>query len=263
MAILQSIVLALIQGVTEFIPISSSGHLVLVREFLGWSDENGVFFDVVLHAASLLAIFVYFFRDWFQMFLAAVCWRDAALKADRRLLGQLLAATIPVALLGPWLEPHMGVFRRGGVIGLIMILTALWFLFCEWRPAAMREKLTWGAALLMGLAQVLAVLPGASRSGLTISTGVLAGQRRVHAARFSFFMVAPTIVGAVILESMHLPGAALNGMLWPLLTGFAVCFATSLACIHFCLGLFRRYSLSMFAFYLIGMGTALLLLRYA
>ena len=263
MDILQSIILALIQGTTEFIPISSSGHLVLVREFLGWSDENGIFFDVILHAASLLAIVVYFFRDWLQMLLSVLRPRDAALREERRLLIQLVVATVPVALLGPWLEPRMGFFRRGGVIGLIMILTALWFLLCERKHAVVREKLTWRAVVLMGLAQVLAVLPGASRSGLTISTGVLAGQRRVQAARFSFFMVAPTIIGAVILEGCHLGDMALNGMLWPLLTGFAVCFATSLACIHFCLSLFRRYTLSVFAFYLLGMGTALLLLRYA
>lgn len=263
MDLFQSIVLALIQGVTEFVPISSSGHLVLVREFLGWSDEHGIFFDVILHAASLLAILVYFRREWIKMLLAVVQWRNKARAEDRRMLGQLVAATVPVVLLGPWLEPRMGFFRQGGVIGAIMVITALWFLFCERFSAPIQNRITWKAAILMGLAQVLAVLPGASRSGLTISTGVLAGQQRVNAARFSFFMVAPTIVGAVILEGACRSGSGWDGMLIPLLLGFVVCFLTSLACIHFCLGLFRKYSLAAFAFYLLGMGVALLFLRYA
>lgn len=257
----QSIILALIQGVTEFIPVSSSGHLVLIRELLGWSDECGIFFDVVLHAAGLLAIFIYFHKEWIRMLMAAVFWRDAARSEDRRLIGQLIAATIPVALLGPWIEPHMGFFRESGIIGAIMISTALWFLLCEKCHAPRHESMTWKSVLLMGLAQVLAILPGASRSGLTISTGVLAGQRRVNAARFSFFMVAPTIIGAAILESAHMTAAELHGLRIPLVTGFIVCFLTSLACIHFCLGLFRRYSLASFAFYLLGMGTALLILH--
>jgi undecaprenyl-diphosphatase len=262
MDIQQAMVLAAVQGATEFIPVSSSGHLVLVREFFGWSDVNGVFVDVVLHAASLLAIFTYFFRDWLGMITGVLRWRDPGGRESRREVGLLLLATVPIVLFGPFLEGYMGVFRRGGVIGVIMLATALWFFVCERWHRGWRERLGAGSAAAMGIAQVFALLPGASRSGLTISSGLLCGQQRARAARFSFLMVAPTIVGAVLLESAHISAENARALLLPMSIGFAVCFTVSLLCIHLCLRLFRRYTLTGFGVYLFAMGMTLLIVQW-
>ena len=254
MELLQSFTLAVVQGATEFIPVSSSGHLVLIREWMGWSDANGVFFDIVLHAASLLAVFFYFRKDWLGMVQVPLHWNQPEWKERRTELLLLLLATVPIVLAGPWLEPKMAYFRQGGVIGAIMIATGCWFFVCERFHRSWRGRMGPGTAAVMGIAQVFALLPGASRSGLTISSGLLCGQQRDRAARFSFFMVAPTIVGAILLELLHISLAECQALLVPILVGFATCFVVSLLCIYLCMQLFRRISLVGFGVYLLGLG---------
>ncbi len=259
MTLIQILVLALVQGVTEFVPVSSSGHLVVVRELLGISDQGGLMTDIVLHAGSLLAVLIYFWRDWL-LFLCS--FTDPTVEDRdfyRSLPLLLIVATLPAVLVAPLLADAVEAMRKGWMVGVVMVLAAGWFVFCEIKR---REtgRLGYLTALVMGVAQVFALLPGASRSGLTMSAGMLTGQRRERAARFAFFMVIPVILGAMVLKLPEILQARNNGVEPGLLAvGFGVCFLVSLGCIDLCLRLFRRSSLRPFAVYLAAVGLLLIL----
>lgn len=262
MTIVQAVVLAIVQGATEFVPISSSGHLVLVREFLHWSDEGGVLMDTMLHAASLLAILIYFRQDWRRLAGGIWRWSAEAGAEHRKLLWLLAVASLPVVFAGPFIAEQMACLRNGRTVGLIMILTALWFLFCEGRRDSGGGPVSYRVAVVMGVAQVFALMPGASRSGLTISAGRLCRRSREDAARFSFLMAVPTIAGAILYEAGRSLHVAVVSPPWGAMAiGFVVCFIVSMASIHFCLSLFKRHSLMVFAAYLAVLGTVLVLLH--
>ncbi len=270
MTILQAIVLAIVQGATEFIPISSSGHLVLVRELFRWSDVGGIFVDTILHVASLLAILVYFREDWLKVIRAfrvsGVEGRGLGAESveARGMLWILIAATLPAVLVGPFIETKMDALRSGGVIGVIMIITAGWFFLCERREGRNPIRIGYRVALFMGAVQVFALMPGASRSGLTIAAALLCGRKREDAARFSFLMAVPTIMGALLLEAGKVIQSPVGDLSpWVVLLGFVICFIVSLASITFCMRLFRRHSLAVFGTYLLILGAVLVVLRYA
>ncbi len=256
---LQSIALAILQGLTEFLPISSSGHLVIVRAIFDWSDEGGLLYDTLLHAGSLAALLIYFWRDWLAILQGYAQPRVRSLSWQRRLPWLLLVATLPVALAGPLLKPWLEsalVLRNPRMVGLSMLATAVFFWLSERRLAAGRAAPEAGAlgfrqALIIGLLQVVALLPGASRSGWTTGAGMLCGQARPAAIRFAFWMALPAIAGAVILQSRELwaaPAAQMAPL--PLLLGFLFSFLASLGAIHFCLKFFRSHTLRGFAIYL-------------
>lgn len=258
---LQMVVLAAVQGATEFVPISSSGHLVLVRELLGWSDEHGVLVDILLHAASLLAVLLYFRRDW-ALWLKAFRTPEALPAEERHfyrsLPGYLILATVPVVLFGPPLEGTLTSVRKASIVALIMLGTAVWLVVCErFKPS--EKGFSWKTAFVMGAVQVFALLPGASRSGLTTGAGLLMGQRRDQAAKFSFFMALPAVGGAILYETPKMLEAGTD-VLNPglILLGFLVCLLVSLSCIHFCLKFFRSHTLLIFSGYLVAVGLVLL-----
>lgn len=256
---LEIIVLAIIQGITEFIPISSSGHLVLVREWLQWSDESGIFVDTALHAASLAAIFVYFRKDWKELFQAWFTRKTAVDQFHRRLPLLLIVATIPAVLGGPFLEKLMPSVRCGSVIGFVMLGAALWFFAAEFFKKK-AQQLPWIiTAIFMGIAQLFAILPGASRSGLTIGAGLLCGKQRTDAAKFSFFMAVPVILGASIWEGRTLLESGTTHPAWTLIAaGFFVCFWVSLGSISLCMKLFQKHSLAPFGVYLLVLSILLI-----
>ena len=258
MTTIEAIILATVQGITEYVPVSSSGHLVLARELCGWSDEYGVVMDVALHAASLLAVVVYFHKDLFDLVRSLVQPNRPDSAQNRKMILWLILATIPAALCGPFLEPHMEVFRHGWLVGLIMLGTATWFLVCERYRPAQQKPLTAKTSLAIGVAQVCALLPGASRSGLTIGAGLLSGQLRADAARFSFFMALPTIAGAVLLEGLKVAKEPCGLDPATVGIGAVVCFVVSLASIHFCMKLFRNHPLTLFSAYLFVAGGLML-----
>ncbi len=255
--------MAIVQGATEFIPISSSGHLVLVRAWFGWSDEGGVVLDTVLHAGSLLAILLYFWREWVSILQSRRSPNGEDATFYRKLPLLLSVATLPIFFTGPFIAEHLERFRNGGIVGLFMIITAGWFFICENKKKDKAPTFTYRTALLMGLVQIIALIPGVSRSGVTTATGVLCGQKRENAARFSFFMAIPAIIGAIILKSPEmLSGTHLglpSSILW---VGFVTCFTVSFFCIHFCLQLFRKYSLVGLGIYLAGVGIVLVCIKH-
>jgi len=238
--VLQAALVGLIQGLTEFIPISSSAHLELVPWMAGW-DEGGLVgslaFDVFLHLGTLVALVSYFFRDWVRYigaWFASVRERRIGADPDRRLAWLLLAATIPAAIIGFAFEGFIEDTFHGGGDGsrlaiagfLILGAAALWL--ADRLGARRREltEVTAPTALTIGFSQALALLPGISRSGATIAAGLALGLTREAAARFSFLLATPIVVGAAVLKGRYLfePGHAaqvLAGMVTAAVFGFA------------------------------------------
>lgn len=209
MTFLQSIVLGIVQGLGEFLPISSSAHLILVPWLLGWAD-HGLTFDIALHLGTLVALLIYFRKDWFILARDVVLWRQGF----QTKLGMLLVlGTIPGAVIGLILEKKVEtVFRNPLQVGIILIImgSILWILDRRGKKQREIQSLSVKDALLIGLAQGIAVIPGVSRSGSTISAALALGLTRESAARFSFLLSLPITAGACLLKLRHLTMADLT-----------------------------------------------------
>jgi undecaprenyl-diphosphatase len=204
MDIIQAIILGIVQGATEFIPISSSGHLVLVPWLFGW-DPPGLVFDTVVHWGTLVAVLAYFWRDWLALitaWLRGLCrwdWRDP----EARLMWLLILGSIPAAVMGFLLEDFFeSLFGKPAWVGVFLLVTAGLLALSERLGERTRELeyLRWPDALAIGLGQAAAIAPGISRSGATIATGLFRGLQRPAAARFSFLLATPIIFGAGLFK---------------------------------------------------------------
>lgn len=260
MSIINAILLGLIQGLTEFIPVSSSGHLVLAHHALGVFD-NGLAFDVALHLGTLLALVGFFRKDLGQ-------YASALFKKSQhtRLSYLLIAATLPAALIGYLLESKAeSQFRSIRLVGLTMLVFGGIMLLAEhFYRKQTHEKLddiTTTQALGMGLAQAVAIIPGVSRSGSTITAGLFLGLDRVAATRFSFLLGIPITAGAVlkvfteggVMQQLRAEQAAvIIGIITALLSG--------LFAIRFMLNYLAKHGLHVFAYYRIALGLLLLLI---
>lgn len=249
-----AVVLGLVQGVTEFLPISSSGHLVLVRQLLTIDDTNGLAFDAVLHLATAAAVTIYFWSDIWVL-IQAVLRKLGRLPVNERditLLNALLIGTIPAVVLGLMLESTISEnFRTPLIVAVFLFFASIFFIFTEWRyylkPA--HGEITLRRGLLIGLYQALALVPGMSRSGATIAGGMLVGLSRYEASRFSFLLAIPITLGVgakMLLELLQNPA----GVNWPLVwLGAAIAFFTALLVIHFFLSFIKKYTLWPFVWY--------------
>lgn len=263
MTTLHAIVLALVQGITEFLPISSSAHLVLVPRFLGWPDQ-GLAFDVVVHLGTLAAVCGYF-RDDLKRIAAA--WVAGAVgrptDAGRARLGWLvMAATVPVGLAGlamkDWVET---VARDPVLIGATSVAfgLALWGADRWGRRRREVDGIGWRDALLVGLAQAVALVPGVSRSGITITAGLALGLTREAAARFSFLLAIPVIALSGGLEVVELWRAGVGeAEALHLGVGFAVAGGSAYLCIRYFLDFLQRHGMGPFVAYRIALGVLLL-----
>jgi undecaprenyl-diphosphatase len=267
MTIFQAIVLALIQGVTEFLPISSSAHLALVPMLTGWPDQ-GLAFDVALHLGTLLAVLVYFFRDWVQVIAAGFGVRignDHQLAENPRLLWYMALGTIPVGVAGLAFKDKVEtVLRSPYVIGTMLVAIGLLMWAADRYSTRKRQigEIGLADALMIGTAQALAIVPGTSRSGITIVAALFRHIDRAAAARFSFLLSTPAIGGAALKSVLdfHEAGGVPEGMLGPLLVGIGVSAITGLAVIAFLLDFLRRNSLQLFVIYRVVFGIIVLAL---
>lgn len=256
MEVLTAIILGITQGITEFLPISSTGHLILVQEALGVSDVYGLSFDAVLHLATALAVGIYFRKDFIRMFYAflyRVTGRPVQ-KADEKLMLLLIIATIPAVILGIFLEGYMEtVFRSTILVAWTLVLGALVFLLAEWvgkRYTEQEEIPTKWRALWIGFFQALALIPGMSRSGMTMSGGLMLGLTREAAARFGFMMAFPVILGSGGKKLFDLINSGtLDANIAPIMWGSIAAFVSGLLAIHFLLKFVRSHSLTVFAVY--------------
>ncbi len=256
MTVWQAIVLGVIQGLTEPLPVSSSAHLALTPYFLGWSDP-GLAFDVALHFGTLLALIWYFRREWVEMTVSAwriVTTRRIASVHDRRVL-HLIVATIPAGIGGLLLNDLAETTFRSPVIiatTLIVMGVLLWAVdrWCERRRSL--DEITLRDAIVVGCAQVLALVPGVSRSGSTMTAGRLLRLDRPAAARFSFLMSMPITAAAVVLkvpDALREHGASL-----PLLAGVLAAALSSWLAIAVLLRYVSRHSFGVFAVYRVLLG---------
>lgn len=254
----QALVMGIVQGLTEFLPISSSGHLIIVPYLLGWKADFLVSlgFSVALHAGTLGALLVYFREDWLRLIpagLAAIRDRSFRGDADRRLAWLLVMSTIPAAILGALLnDPIENAVRQAGLVAILLVVggVILW-LADRWTSAGTTiERMSMRTALGIGLAQALALFPGVSRSGISISAGLFAGLDRAEAARFSFLMATPITAGAVLLEAYKLlKGGDVATEAGPLLVGIVTAFVFGMLAIAALLRYVRTRSFSIFVVY--------------
>ena len=239
-------ILGIVQGITEFLPISSSGHLVILPWAFQWSSPvlNSLPFAVALHVGTLLAVLLVFWRDVLSLagaFLVSIRERDLQADPQRRLAWLLVLATLPGVAAGLLLENAAAtVFRAPWIIAVALAGLGVILWIVDFRHTGERacDSLGWREALLIGFAQALAIVPGVSRSGSTITMGMLLGLSRVEAARFSFLLMAPIIFGAGVWEARHLDSTALSGNGGAV---FLVGFVSALAVGYLCIRVFLRY----------------------
>ena len=199
----QAIILGLFQGLGEFLPISSSAHLVLVPWLFHWEDP-GLTFDIALHIGTLIAVIFYFWKDWLRLVTQGF---TTPRSADGRLFWYLVIATVPGAIVGYALEKKAEtIFRTPLLIAVALIVMGAILYWAESKSAKKDDlnKITLRTSFLIGLSQALAIIPGVSRSGITITTGLFSGLSREAAARFSFLLSTPIILGAAIIKVPHL-----------------------------------------------------------
>jgi undecaprenyl-diphosphatase len=256
---IQALIMGLVQGLTEFLPVSSSGHLVLVPWLFGWTDPfiNSVAFTVILHMGTLVALLAFFWRDWVTLIpagLAAI--RDRSLKGDpdRKMAFLLVVATIPAVLVGPIFESKLeDLVREPARIALMLCVgAAILWLADRWGSRQRDEtSLTFRESLGIGVAQVVALVPGISRSGVSISAGLFLGLNREAAARFSFLMATPVIGGAGIWEARKFltneagPSPEMN----VIVIGFVAALISGFLAVRFMLEFLKRQPLTGFVVY--------------
>jgi undecaprenyl-diphosphatase len=266
MTLTQAAVLGAVQGVTEFLPVSSTAHLILVPWLLGWEDQ-GLTFDVVLHAGTLIAILSFFWRDWMGMIFRPVHKDDltSGEPASRPwLLILIVCGTIPAAVAGFTAQRIIETkLRNPLVLSITMIGLALLLWLAEKRAKLKKELQNVGFldALSIGTAQALALVPGTSRSGITITTGLFRGLTREAAARFSFLLSAPIIAGAALKKILDLRHSGIpGGEHLPMLLGFLASLMTGYLTIKLLLRFLQKNTLYIFVIYRILLGVVILLL---
>ncbi len=260
MDLLHIVVLALVQGLTEFLPISSSGHLVLVPAFLGWEDQ-GLAFDIAVHVGTLLAVVAYFRRDIITM---AAAWArtlsGGSLKGDARLAWAVIAGTVPAGIAGllfmDLIEQYL---RSPQVIAATTVGFGVLLWLADRFGAKRRGEYAIGAidVLVIGAAQALALIPGTSRSGITITAGLMLGLSREGASRFSFLLAIPLITLAGLVKTYQLIQSE-AGVDWTVLgLGTAISALAAYACIHTFLKVVERLGMLPFALYRVALGAVI------
>jgi undecaprenyl-diphosphatase len=257
---LQALLLGVVQGLTEFLPVSSSGHLALAEAFLRVRG-GGIAFAVLLHAGTLLAIVLVFPRGIRALVFGGLAWLrfPRSPSPDALFAGKVALATVPGGIVGLLLESRIEeAFSSPRAVGALLFVTAT-FLLATRRTGAEGREPGWRDALVIGCAQALAILPGVSRSGTTISTALLLGVARPRAAEFSFLASVPLILGSVVLEVPELRESAAEGGGGALAIGFATSFVVGWVALRWLLRLVRTGRLHWFAPYCLAVGLAALL----
>lgn len=257
--ILQALIMGIVQGLTEFLPVSSSGHLILVPDLFGWDDVfiTSLAFSVMLHIGTLVALLVYFRADWLRLIpagLAALRDRSFADDPDRRLAWLLVAATIPAALVGFLLsDVFESSVREPALVAATLVVGGVILLIADLVGPATRKlsSITFPIATGIGVAQVLALIPGISRSGISISAARFAGLDRPAAARFAFLMATPITAGAIVFEAARLitGETGVEVETGPLIVGLIASLVSGFVAIHVMLRYLRSRSLRVFVWY--------------
>lgn len=237
----EAIVLGIVQGLTEFLPVSSTAHLILFPWFFGWTgDVNTLTFDVALHAGTLLALIICFWKDWINIFVN-----------ERRLLLVLFVGTLPAGVSGILFNDIIeGALRSPVIIASALVVIGIVMLISERaRKGRDLKNMNLIDALVIGIAQAIALIPGVSRSGITISAGLFRGLEREASARFSFLLSTPAILGATVVEGRKLVANAGSYDMQLFALGFITSAITGFFAIKFLLYFFKRHPLNIFVYY--------------
>ena len=256
----EALILGLVQGLTEFLPVSSSGHLEIGQALLGTAGEENLTFAVVVHTATVLSTLVILWKEVAQLFkgtFTTLKWNE-----DKNYVSMILVSMIPVFVVGMFFKDQVEGFFGSGLllVGICLCITAMLLYFSEWlskRRAGIGHEVGYKDAIIIGLAQAVAVLPGLSRSGTTIATGLLCGVKKESVTKFSFLMVLIPILDEAFLELLDLLTGELSanaiGVL-PLVVGFLAAFASGCFACRFMINIVRRQKLIYFAIYCLCAG---------
>jgi undecaprenyl-diphosphatase len=256
-SLFQIIILAVVQGITEFLPISSSGHLAVLQSFFGFEGEESLVMTVVLHAGTLLSIIAYYYKDLIGL----------VTRGQFTVIAKIAVGTIPLVFIGLWIKPMIADFAGNmTIVAVCFGLTALLLIFVH--NSAPKGKtlqtMNWRDVMLISLAQAIAILPGVSRSGSTIAVGTRMGLNHDDAARFSFFLGIPAIGGAVVLTvkdlfEAHQAGIPLNMNVGHLAIGLLVSFGVGYLAIIGLIKILRAGKFAWFGYYVAILGLLLLI----
>ena len=260
MSWLEALILGIVQGLTEFLPVSSSGHLEIGQALLGTSGEDNLAFAIVVHTATVLSTLVILWREVAQLFkgtFTTVQWN-----AEKDYVAKILVSMIPVFIVGMFFKEQVEAFFGNGLllVGICLLVTAALLALSEWLQTKRQgagHEVTYKDAIIIGVAQACAVLPGLSRSGSTIATGLLCGVKKESVAQFSFLMVLIPILGEAFLDLLKLLKGELTSQLdvLPAVVGFIAAFVTGCFACRFMIEIVRRQRLVWFAVYCAIVGT--------
>jgi len=243
----EALLLGIIQGLTEFLPVSSSGHLELGKAIMGINAEKSLIFTVVVHGATVLSTIVVFYKDIGKLLsgLFKFRWNE-----ETQYVSKLLVSMIPVLIIGLFFAEEVEAFFTGNIVfvGFMLMVTAL-LLTLTYIPKKSRRTISFADAVIIGIAQAAAVLPGISRSGATISTGLIIGNKKENIARFSFLMVLIPIIGANFKDLLSYQAGETGIGILPLVVGFIAAFFSGLLACKWMIGLVKKGRLIFFALY--------------
>ena len=255
----EALLLGIVQGLTEFLPVSSSGHLEIGQAILGTAGEENLTFAIVVHTATVLSTLVVLWKEVAQLFkgtFTTIKWNE-----EKNYVAMILVSMIPVFVVGMFFKDQVESFFGNGlkVVGICLCVTAVLLFLSEWlskRRAGMGHEVGYKDAIIIGLAQAVAVLPGLSRSGTTIATGLLCGVKKESVTQFSFLMVLIPILGEAFLELLDMmSGEVVSTLeLAPMIVGFIAAFVSGCLACKFMINIVRRQKLIYFAIYCLCAG---------
>ena len=257
----EALILGILQGLTEFLPVSSSGHLEIGQALLGTASEENLTFAIIVHVATVLSTLVILWREVDQLFRGTfTTWRW---NAEKDYVAKILVSMIPVFVVGMFFKDQVEAFFGNGLllVGVCLLITAALLALSEWlqrHRSKLVHEVRYLDAFIIGIAQACAVLPGLSRSGTTIATGLLCGVKKESVAQFSFLMVLIPILGEALLDGIKLLNGEVvsNLELLPALVGFVAAFITGCFACRFMIEIVRRQRLVWFAIYCAIVGSA-------
>ena len=259
---IQALILGIIQGLTEYLPVSSSGHLAIGQAFFGMDDgEDNLMFTVAVHVATVLSTLVVLWREIAWLFKGVV---KCEMNAETKYLLNIVVSMIPVGIVGLFFKDQVEEAFGSGLmlVGFCLLITAALLIFSYYARPRQKEDISWKDALIIGIAQAVAVLPGVSRSGSTIATGIMLGNKKEKLAQFSFLMVIPPILGEALLDVLKaMKGEAVMGSieLIPLLVGFLAAFLSGCLACKLMINLVKRGKLIYFGIYCAILGSLVIL----
>ena len=263
---IEAILMGILQGLTEYLPVSSSGHLTIAANLFGIDGEQNLTFTVAVHVATALSTLVILWKEIVWILKGLFKW-DGAMNAEQRYVLAIVVSMIPVGIVGVFFKDYVEEIFGAGlmVVGCCLLLTALLLIFSYYARPRQKENISLADAFVIGLAQAAAVLPGLSRSGSTIATGLLLGNKKEQLAQFSFLMVIPPIMGEALLDILKAMSqgseTATAGIgTWPLLAGFLAAFLSGCLACKWMIGIVRRGKLIYFGIYCAVVGLLLIFL---